>query len=154
MPSRNAEGRHGVRSFAATHAKISAEVEESGSLLAFAGWLIPFNAPIVLESYDRTRAERVAAGHFRIGFEDVLGFLPWGDSGCWVGYRGWWARRYPSAQADSERRWQQACSRSPGTTLSRCWMAASRTSSKRRRWAGRHRKETPDQLRFQRSITR
>lgn len=70
---------HGVRSFAAAHAKGSAEIEESGSLLAFAGWLVPFNAPIVLVTYDRTQAERVAAGHFRIGFEDVLGFLPWGD---------------------------------------------------------------------------
>ncbi|MEP7216189.1 MAG: MBL fold metallo-hydrolase [Anaerolineaceae bacterium] len=65
--------------FAAAHVNGSVEIEESGSLLAYAGWLIPFNAPIVLVTYDRTQAERVAVDLFRIGYEDVRGFLPWAD---------------------------------------------------------------------------
>ena len=65
--------------FAAAHVEGSVEIEESGSLLAYVGWLIPFNAPIVLLTYDRTQAERVAVDLFRIGYEDVRGFLPWAD---------------------------------------------------------------------------
>jgi len=65
--------------FAAAHVAGSVEIEESGSLLAYVGWLIPFNAPIVLLTYDQTQAERVAVDLFRIGYEDVRGFLPWAE---------------------------------------------------------------------------
>jgi hydroxyacylglutathione hydrolase len=55
----------------------SIEMEESGSLLAFAGWLVPFNAPIALVSIDERQAERVTADLWGIGYEDVRGFLPY-----------------------------------------------------------------------------
>lgn len=51
-------------------------IEESGSMLAYVGWLVPFNAPLVLVTYDAAQAERVTVDLFRIGYEEVRGFLP------------------------------------------------------------------------------
>lgn len=66
------------------HIPVALEMEESTSLLAYAGWLVPFNAPLALVSYDETQATRVTTDLFRIGYEDVRGYLPnqaWVDAG-------------------------------------------------------------------------
>ncbi len=65
--------------YAAGHLPGSLEIEESGSMLAYVGWLIPFNAPIVLVTYDAAQAERVTVDLFRIGYEQVRGFAPAAD---------------------------------------------------------------------------
>ncbi|MGE3076660.1 MAG: rhodanese-like domain-containing protein [Dehalococcoidia bacterium] len=52
------------------------EIEESTSFLAYVGWMIPFNSPIVLISTDAAQAQRVTVDLFRIGYEDVRGYLP------------------------------------------------------------------------------
>ena len=61
--------------YAAGHLPGTLEVEESTSLLAYIGWLIPFNAPIALVSYDHVQASRVTTDLFRIGYEDVRGHI-------------------------------------------------------------------------------
>ena len=61
--------------FAAAHIPASLDIEDSGSLLAYASWLLPFNSPLALVSYDRQQAERITADLFRIGYESVNGFL-------------------------------------------------------------------------------
>ncbi len=63
--------------FVTAHIPGSVEIEDSTSLLAYVGWLLPFNAPIVLVSYDRAQAERITVDLFRIGYEDVRGYMPW-----------------------------------------------------------------------------
>jgi len=52
------------------------EVEESNSMLAYLSWLVPFNAPLALITYDEAQARRVTTDLFRIGFERVRGYLP------------------------------------------------------------------------------
>jgi glyoxylase-like metal-dependent hydrolase (beta-lactamase superfamily II)/rhodanese-related sulfurtransferase len=63
------------------HVPSSLLIEESGSMLAYAGWLLPFNAPLALVVEDTGQAHRVTADLFRIGYEDVRGYLPVAD---WV----------------------------------------------------------------------
>lgn len=67
------------QAFAAGHVPDSLEIEESGSLLAYVGWLVPFNGPIVLVSEDRAQAERITVDLFRIGYEDVRGYLTFSE---------------------------------------------------------------------------
>ncbi len=62
--------------WAAAHIPGSLEMEESDALLAYAGWLLPFNAPLALVAYDGPQAGRVTTDFFRIGYEDVRGYLP------------------------------------------------------------------------------
>ncbi|MCX7618976.1 MBL fold metallo-hydrolase [Tepidiforma sp.] len=62
--------------YAAGHLPGSLEIEESTSMLAYVGWLIPFDAPIALVTYDRLQAERVTVDLFRIGYEHVVGYAP------------------------------------------------------------------------------
>ncbi|WP_322817646.1 MBL fold metallo-hydrolase [Tepidiforma sp.] len=62
--------------YAAGHLPGSLEIEESGSMLAYVGWLVPFDAPIALVAYDRVQAERVTVDLFRIGYEHVVGWAP------------------------------------------------------------------------------
>ncbi|MBI5949418.1 MAG: MBL fold metallo-hydrolase [Chloroflexi bacterium] len=62
--------------WAAEHIPGSIEMEDSDSLLAYAGWLLPFNAPLALVAYDGPQAERITTDFFRIGYEDVRGYLP------------------------------------------------------------------------------
>jgi len=52
------------------------QVEDSGSFLAYIGWVLPFNSPLALVSYDAPQTERLTVDLFRIGYEDVRGFLP------------------------------------------------------------------------------
>lgn len=69
---------------AAMHIPGSLGVEESDSFLAYTGWLVPFNAALALVSTDAAQAERVTVDLFRIGYEEVRGYLPfsaWKDSG-------------------------------------------------------------------------
>lgn len=65
--------------FANAHIPGSIDIEESNSLLAYTGWIIPFNAPIVLIAHDEAQARRVTVDLFRIGYEDVRGYLPFRD---------------------------------------------------------------------------
>jgi rhodanese-related sulfurtransferase len=51
-------------------------IEESGSMLAYASWTLPFNAALVLVTADDAQAERVTTDLFRIAYEDVRGYLP------------------------------------------------------------------------------
>lgn len=61
--------------YAAGHLPGSLSVEESGSMLAYLSWLLPFKAPIALVTYDREQAERVSNELFRIGWEDIRAFI-------------------------------------------------------------------------------
>ena len=65
--------------FARAHVPGTMAIEDDGSLLAYLSWLVPFNAPVALVTYDRAQAERLTVDLFRIGYEDVRGFLPFGD---------------------------------------------------------------------------
>lgn len=65
--------------YAAGHLPGSLEIEKSGSMLAYVGWLIPFNAPIALVAENALQAERVTVDLFRIGYERVVGFAPAAD---------------------------------------------------------------------------
>ncbi|MCC6382621.1 MAG: MBL fold metallo-hydrolase, partial [Dehalococcoidia bacterium] len=61
---------------AAAHVPGSLGIEESDSLLAYTGWLVPFNAALALVAPDAAQAERVTVALFRLGYEDVRGSLP------------------------------------------------------------------------------
>lgn len=50
-------------------------IESSGSMLAYFGWLVPFNAPLMLIADNEEHAAGVTLDLFRIGYEDVRGFL-------------------------------------------------------------------------------
>ena len=65
--------------YATAHVPGSVEIEEGGTMLAYVGWLVPFNSPIALVAGNAAQAERVTVDLFRIGYEDVRGFLPWPD---------------------------------------------------------------------------
>ncbi len=65
--------------FVRGHVPGSVVIEEDGSMLAYFGWLIPFNAPLVLVTYGEAQAERVTVELFRIGYEDVRGYVPFAD---------------------------------------------------------------------------
>ena len=73
--------------FASAHVPGSLSVEEGDSMLAYVGWLLPFNAPLVLVTDSESQAERTTTDLFRIGYEDVRGYLPFAD----------WSRGHPSA---------------------------------------------------------
>lgn len=65
--------------FAAAHVPGTVSIEDDGSLLAYTGWVVPFNAPVALVTYDAAQAQRLTVDLFRIGYEDVRGFLPFAD---------------------------------------------------------------------------
>jgi len=52
-------------------------IEDSGSFLAYVGWTLPFNSPLALVSYDSSQSERLTVDLFRVGYEDIRGFLPY-----------------------------------------------------------------------------
>jgi rhodanese-related sulfurtransferase len=62
--------------FARAHVPGSVLIEESTSMLAYAGWLLPFNPPLALVTTDAAQADRVTTDLFRIAYEDVRGYLP------------------------------------------------------------------------------
>lgn len=66
------------------HIPAAVDIEESNAMLAYAGWLLPFNSPMALVTYDETQAVRATTDFFRIGFEEVRGYLPhevWVEAG-------------------------------------------------------------------------
>jgi glyoxylase-like metal-dependent hydrolase (beta-lactamase superfamily II)/rhodanese-related sulfurtransferase len=65
--------------YAAGHIPKTIGIEESGSFLAYIGWLVPFNAPLGLISYDKAEAELATTDLFRIGYSEVRGYLPFAD---------------------------------------------------------------------------
>ncbi|GAB4332717.1 MAG: MBL fold metallo-hydrolase [Dehalococcoidia bacterium] len=64
--------------FVAGHVPGSVVIEGDGTMLAYVGWLIPFNAPMALVTYDEAQAERATVDLFRIGYESVRGAMPFG----------------------------------------------------------------------------
>ena len=64
------------KAFAAGHIAGAYSIEDDASFLAYVSWLVPFNAPIVLVALDAAQAERLTIDLFRIGYEDVRGWLP------------------------------------------------------------------------------
>lgn len=58
------------------HIPAAVDIEESGSMLAYASWMLPFNSPMALVTYEAEQADRVTTDFFRIGFEDIRGYLP------------------------------------------------------------------------------
>lgn len=65
---------------AAAHFPGTWGIAEGGSFLAYVGWLVPFDAPLALVSYDDVQAARVTTDLFRIGYEHVQGFHPFDDA--------------------------------------------------------------------------
>ncbi len=91
---------HGVRivdarrrqDFAQAHIPGTTAIEDDGSLLAYLGWLVPFNAPVALVTYDAAQAERLTTDLFRIGYEDVRGYLP---------FASWVAGNHPTGRIET-----------------------------------------------------
>lgn len=69
---------------AAAHVAGSVGIEDGESLLAYVGWLLPFNAPLALVTYGPEPADRLTTDLFRIGYEEVRGYLPFDQ---WDGQR-------------------------------------------------------------------
>lgn len=65
--------------FAAGHIPGAVDVEEGGSLLAYIGWLVPFNSPVALTAESPAQAEEVTADLFRIGYEEVRGYITFAE---------------------------------------------------------------------------
>jgi glyoxylase-like metal-dependent hydrolase (beta-lactamase superfamily II)/rhodanese-related sulfurtransferase len=64
------------REFAVGHVPGSLLIESGGSMLAYFGWIVPYNAPLILITRDDEQAADVTLDLFRIGYEDVRGYLP------------------------------------------------------------------------------
>jgi hydroxyacylglutathione hydrolase len=62
--------------YAAAHVPGSVSAEEGSSMLAYLTWMLPFNSPLALVTTTEGEAERVTLDLFRIGFEQVVGYLP------------------------------------------------------------------------------
>lgn len=89
--------------YAGTHIPRSIGIEESDSLLAYVGWLVPFNAPFALIAEDGRQAARVSMDLLRIGYEGVRGYLPFSD---WQA-AGLTTERIPLVTvAEAAERWQ------------------------------------------------
>ncbi|MEX2238937.1 MAG: rhodanese-like domain-containing protein [Dehalococcoidia bacterium] len=70
--------------FVEAHVPGSLSIEEGSSMLAYFGWVIPFNSPLALVTEDEEQAGRVTTDLFRIGYESVAGYLlfqRWLDEG-------------------------------------------------------------------------
>jgi len=76
--------------FAPGHVPDSISVEEGESMLAYVGWVVPFNAPLVLVTDGEIQADRVTTDLLRIGYEDVRGYIPFAG----------WVLDQPTAQLD------------------------------------------------------
>ena len=73
--------------FAARHVKGSWNIELGDSLAAYAGWLLPFDAPMILVVDDPVQEVEAAEELLRIGFDHVIGHLHGGLDG-WVASGG------------------------------------------------------------------
>jgi hydroxyacylglutathione hydrolase len=65
----------GGREHAAGAVPGSLLIEFGPSMLAYVGWLVPFDAPIALVSADAPQAETATVDLFRIGYEHVVGYI-------------------------------------------------------------------------------
>jgi len=61
--------------YAAGYLPGSLSIEESGSMLAYLSWLVPFKAPLALITHDRAQSERITVELFRIGYEDIRAYI-------------------------------------------------------------------------------
>jgi glyoxylase-like metal-dependent hydrolase (beta-lactamase superfamily II)/rhodanese-related sulfurtransferase len=73
--------------FAESHIKGSWNIEAGDSFAAYAGWLLPFDAPIGLIVDDPRQEVEVAEELLRIGYDHVLGHLA-GGLDAWVALGG------------------------------------------------------------------
>lgn len=85
--------------FAALHVKGAWNIELGDSLSAYAGWLLPFDAPICLVVEDPAQEVEAATELLRIGFDRVIGHLDGGPD-------AWQAEGRASASYDTTT-WQQ-----------------------------------------------
>jgi glyoxylase-like metal-dependent hydrolase (beta-lactamase superfamily II)/rhodanese-related sulfurtransferase len=61
--------------FVEAHVPGSLELEQSDSQVAYVSWLVPFNSALALVAADAAQAETVTTDLFRIGYEQVRGYL-------------------------------------------------------------------------------
>lgn len=73
--------------FAARHVKGSWNIEAGDSFAAYAGWLLPFDAPICLVVDDPEEEVRATEELLRIGYDHVIGHLG-GGMDAWVAVGG------------------------------------------------------------------
>lgn len=71
------DGREGA-AFAAAHVPGSLNVRLEDSFASYIGWLLPFDAPLVVVAEDAVERTEAEVQLFRIGFEHLLGFLDGG----------------------------------------------------------------------------
>jgi hydroxyacylglutathione hydrolase len=76
------------RQFGAGHIPGAYGIQLSAPLITWAGWLVPFGAPLVLVEDDPRRREAAVRQLFRIGYDNLLGWL---DGGL----AAWEAAGYP-----------------------------------------------------------
>ncbi|MFJ9542472.1 rhodanese-like domain-containing protein [Streptomyces sp. NPDC101225] len=82
--------------FAAAHIPGSVNIELNSGFASYVGWMLPFDAPLVLvlpEPHDTTRAEAVTQ-LIRIGWTRITGYLD-GGIDAWTG-GGYEVRSYPT----------------------------------------------------------
>lgn len=66
--------------YAAAHVPGTLSIEASDAMLAYVGWLLPFNTTLALVAQGDTDAEVAAIDLFRIGYDQVEGALPFPDA--------------------------------------------------------------------------
>lgn len=89
--------------FADRHVSGSWNIESGDSLSAYAGWLLPFDAPICLVVDDPEQETEVAEELLRIGFDHVMGHLH-GGMDAWAAAAGA-TSSYETASWEELRAW-------------------------------------------------
>ena len=69
-------------SFAAAHIPNAINISFGNNLPTWAGWVLPYDRPILLISEDASQIEQVVTHLLRVGFDDVQGYLE-GGIGSW-----------------------------------------------------------------------
>lgn len=69
-------------SFAAAHIPKSINIPFGNNLPTWAGWVLPYDRPILVVSDDPTQIKQVVTHLLRVGFDDVRGYLE-GGMGAW-----------------------------------------------------------------------
>lgn len=77
-----------ARQFAASHIPKAYGIPLNTPLSTWAGWVIPFNAPLILVEDDSSKREQAVRQLFRIGYDDIRGYLDGGMT-------GWEAEGFP-----------------------------------------------------------
>jgi len=68
--------------FAAAHIPDSINIPFGQNLPTWAGWVLPYDTPILIVAEDRSQVDDVVTHLLRVGFDDVQGFLA-GGIGAW-----------------------------------------------------------------------